>query len=235
MLEIKDLYVHYGVIPALKGISITVNDGEIVSLIGANGAGKTTTLHTVSGLKKYTSGTIMFQGKDLTQVPAHNIVRLVISHMPEGRGIFPNLSVVENLYLGAYLRKDKKGILEDEAWIYEIFPCLQERKNQSAGTLSGGELQMLSIARALMMRPKLMMLDEPSMGLAPIIVEGIFETITKINKDSGVTILLVEQNATKALAISHRAYVIETGEIVMAGTSQELMNNDGIKKAYLGI
>lgn len=176
MLEIKDLYVHYGVIPALKGISITVNDGEIVSLIGANGAGKTTTLHTVSGLKKYTSGTIMFQGKDLTKVPAHNIVRLGISHMPEGRGIFPNLSVVENLYLGAYLRKDKKGILEDEAWIYEIFPCLQERKNQSAGTLSGGELQMLSIARALMMRPSLMMLDEPSMGLAPIIVEGIFET-----------------------------------------------------------
>ncbi|HHV71533.1 MAG TPA: ABC transporter ATP-binding protein [Clostridia bacterium] len=235
MLKVENLVVHYGVIPALKGISLEVKEKEIVCLIGANGAGKTTTLNTISGLKKPTSGGIYFQDKLLNNLPAHEIVKLGISQVPEGRGVFPNLSVVENLHLGAYLRKDKSAIEQDLKWVYEIFPRLEERKNQLAGTLSGGEQQMLAIGRALMARPKLMLMDEPSMGLAPIVVEEIFRIIKFLNKEQGTTILLIEQNAQMALAVSHRGYVIETGEIVVSGTAQELKANDEIKKAYLGL
>lgn len=233
MLEIKDINVHFGVIHALKGISFTVNEGEIVTLIGANGAGKTTTLRTISGLKKPTSGSIIIEGKDITHSTAQERVRLGISQAPEGRRVFPSMTVLENLELGAFLRKDKKGIADDLKMVYDHFPILADRKKQAAGTLSGGEQQMLAIGRALMSRPRLLLLDEPSMGLAPLLVQEIFNIIKEINK-AGTTILLVEQNASMALQIADRAYVMETGSIVLSGTGEELMQSEDIKKAYLG-
>jgi len=235
MLEINDLKVSYGVIPALKGISFKVDEGEIVALIGANGAGKTTALHTISGLIRPVSGTITFCGEEITDKPAYKIVEMGISHVPEGRGIFPELTVSENLGLGAYLRSDKEEIRKDLEGVYRVFPVLKERLQQSAGTLSGGEQQMLAIGRALMARPKLLLLDEPSMGLAPLVVEEIFRTIKRINKKDSTTILLVEQNAQMALAVSHKAYVLETGEIAVSGTSSELRENDTVRQAYLGV
>lgn len=233
LLEINNLEVHYGVIQALKGISFEVNEGEIIALIGANGAGKTTTLHTISGILQASSGNIIYDGKDITKVQAHKIVNLGISQVPEGRRIFAQLSVLENLKLGAFIRKDKDGIEEDLRNIYERFPRLEERKNQLAGTLSGGEQQMLAMGRALMSRPRIILMDEPSMGLSPIYVSEIFDIIKSINKD-GTTVLLVEQNAKKALSIADRAYVLETGMIALSGDAKDLMNNDTVKKAYLG-
>jgi len=233
MLEIKDLNVHFGVIHALKGISLTVNDGEIVTLIGANGAGKTTTLRTISGLKKPTSGSIILNGKDITVTTARDRVMLGISQVPEGRRVFSTMTVLENLELGAFLRKDKSSVASDLKKVYEHFPILYDRKKQTAGTLSGGEQQMLAIGRALMSRPEILLLDEPSMGLAPILVQEIFNIISEINK-TGTTILLVEQNASMALQIADKAYVMETGSIVLSGTGEELMKSDDIKKAYLG-
>ena len=233
MLEIKDLSVHFGVIQALKGISLTVGDGEIVTLIGANGAGKTTTLRTVSGLKKPTSGSILLDGKDITRTSPRERVRLGMSQVPEGRRVFPTMTVLENLELGAYLRRDRAEIAKDLKRVYERFPRLADRKRQAAGTLSGGEQQMLAMGRALMSRPKILFLDEPSMGLAPLLVQEIFDIIKDINQ-SGTTVLLVEQNASMALQIADRAYVMETGSIVLSGTGEELSRSDDIKKAYLG-
>lgn len=233
MLEIKNLNVHYGVIHALKNISLKVNQGEIVTLLGSNGAGKTTTLRTISGLHKATSGEIVFKGTDITNLSASKRVEMKISQVPEGRRIFPAMTVVENLELGAYLRRDKANINKDMDYVYELFPILGQRKKQTAGTLSGGEQQMLAMGRALMSRPEILLLDEPSMGLAPLLVREIFDIIVNINKD-GTTILLVEQNAKIALSIADRAYVIETGSIVMSGTGEELANSDEIQKAYLG-
>ena len=233
MLEIKDINVHFSVIHALKGISLTVNDGEIVTLIGANGAGKTTTLHTISGIKKPTSGTILLDEQDITKLSAQERVRLGISQAPEGRRVFSSLTVLENLEMGAYLRKDKVQIQDDLERVYERFPRLKDRRKQQAGTLSGGEQQMLAIGRALMSRPKILFLDEPSMGLAPLLVAEIFNIIKDINK-AGTTILLVEQNARMALQIAQRAYVLETGSIVLTGTGAELMQSEAIIKAYLG-
>lgn len=233
ILEVKDLHVSYGAIKAVKGISFEVEEGEIVTLIGANGAGKSTTLRTISGLETAAGGSIKFMGTELTKMPPHDIVKLGISHSPEGRRIFANLSVIENLKLGANLRKDKDGIKTDIKKVFELFPRLEERQNQSAGTLSGGEQQMLAVARALMTKGKLMLLDEPSMGLAPIIVEEIFKIIKEINKQ-GTTILLIEQNAYMALGIANRAYVLETGNIVLQGPAHELAENEEVKKAYLG-
>ncbi|NLU36409.1 MAG: ABC transporter ATP-binding protein [Clostridiales bacterium] len=233
MLEIKNLHVYFGVIHALKGISLTVNDGEIVTLIGANGAGKTTTLRTISGLEKPADGEIILNGKDITHTSAQERVKMGVSHVPEGRRVFPDMTVLENLELGAYLRKDKEGIAKDLETVYEHFPILYDRKKQAAGTLSGGEQQMLAIGRALMSRPKILFLDEPSMGLAPLLVQEIFRIIKNINS-AGTTILLVEQNASMALQIADRAYVLETGSIVLSGTGSELMKSDEIKKAYLG-
>lgn len=235
VLEVKDLFVSYGVVPALRSISFTVDEGEIVALIGPNGAGKTTTLHTISGLHKPQSGSILYNGKEIGGIEAHKLVKEGISQVPEGRGIFPILTVSENINLGAYLRKDTEGISKDKEWVYSIFPRLKERRKQVGGTLSGGEQQMLAIARALMARPKVLLLDEPSMGLAPVIVENIFNIIKQINRENSTTILLVEQNAQMALTVSHRAYVIEVGEIVNSGYSKELKKDDQIKKAYLGI
>lgn len=233
MLEVKDLYVSYGMIAALKGISFEVNEGEVIALIGANGAGKTTTLHTLTGLLHAKSGSINFDGKELTKTPAHKIVEMGIAHVPEGRRIFQNLTVLDNLKLGAFTRKDKAGIAKDIEEVYELFPRLAERKTQIAGTLSGGEQQMLAMGRALMSKPKIVVMDEPSMGLSPLLVSKIFEIIEMI-RERGTTVLLVEQNAKKALAISDRAYVLETGKIVLSGDAHELMNNDSVKKAYLG-
>lgn len=233
MLEIKNLNVHYGVIHALKDVSLTVNKGEIVTLIGANGAGKTTTLRTISGLNKATSGEIILEGKNITNLSAPQRVRMNVSQVPEGRRIFPDMSVLENLEMGAFLRKDKVIIKRDIEHVYELFPILGKRKKQLAGTLSGGEQQMLAMGRALMSKPKILLLDEPSMGLAPLLVREIFEIIKSINSE-GVTILLVEQNARMALSIAHRAYVIETGSIAMSGTGEELINSDEIQKSYLG-
>jgi branched-chain amino acid transport system ATP-binding protein len=233
MLEITDLNVHFGVIHAIKGISIKVNEGEIVTLIGANGAGKTTTLRTVSGLKKLSSGTITLNGMDITHSSAQDRVKMGISLVPEGRRIFSTMTVLENLELGAYLRRDKSEIAKDLSMVYERFPILADRKKQAAGTLSGGEQQMLAMGRALMSRPKLLCLDEPSMGLAPLLVQEIFDIIRDIN-EKGTTILLVEQNASMALQIANRAYVMETGSITLTGTGAELMQSDDIKKAYLG-
>lgn len=233
MLEIKNLNVHYGVIHALKGISLTVNEGEIVTLIGANGAGKTTTLRTISGLIKPSSGQVLLDGKDITNVPASDKVELGISQVPEGRRIFPEMTVFENLELGAFLRKNKAEIKKDIEQVYELFPILKDRKKQTAGTLSGGEQQMLAMGRALMSRPRILLLDEPSMGLAPLLVREIFNIITDINK-SGTTILLVEQNASMALSIADRAYVLENGSIVMSGSGKELAKSSEIQKAYLG-
>jgi branched-chain amino acid transport system ATP-binding protein len=233
MLEIKNLDVYYGVIQALKGVSFKVNKGEVVTLIGANGAGKTTTLRTISGLNKATSGSIIYKGEDITNLSAPKRVSKGISQSPEGRRIFPGMSVLENLELGAFLRKDKGGIQKDIQSVYDRFPILGDRKKQMAGTLSGGEQQMLAIGRALMSKPEILLLDEPSMGLAPLLVKEIFSIIKEINK-AGTTVLLVEQNASMALSIADRAYVIETGSIGVSGTGEELSKSDEIIKAYLG-
>lgn len=233
MLEVSNLKVNYGMIQAIKGISFKVEEGEIIALIGANGAGKTTTLHTVSSLLKAREGSILFNGKELTKTQPHKIVEMGMAHVPEGRRIFQQLTVYENLILGAYTRSDKKEIAENLEMIYKRFPRLEERKKQIAGTLSGGEQQMLAMGRALMSNPKIVLMDEPSMGLSPLLVSEIFDIIQSINK-SGTTVLLVEQNAKKALSIANRAYVLETGKIVLEGDAKELMNNDQIKKAYLG-
>lgn len=232
MLEIENLEVYYGVIKALKGISFEVNKGEIVALIGANGAGKTTTLHTVTGLIPPAAGVIRLEGKDITKIAGHKIVSMGMAHVPEGRRVFSQLSVWQNLKLGAYTRSDKDEIEETLEMIYTRFPRLKERRNQLAGTLSGGEQQMLAMGRALMSHPKIVVLDEPSMGLSPIYVNEIFSIIQDINK-TGTTVLLVEQNAKKALSIANRAYVLETGQIVLSGDAKELMNDDQVKKAYL--
>lgn len=233
MLKVTDLKVYYGVIQAIKGISFEVNEGEVIALIGANGAGKTTILHTVTGLVEAKAGTVEFEGRDITKMPGHKIVTLGMAHVPEGRRVFSDLTVLENLKLGAYTRKDKNEVEETLKMVYKRFPRLEERKNQMAGTLSGGEQQMLAMGRALMSKPKLLMLDEPSMGLAPILVEQIFEIILKLNQ-TGTTILLVEQNAQMALSIANRAYVLETGHIVKEGSADTLMHDDAVRKAYLG-
>ena len=233
LLELDNVKTYYGNIRALKGISIEVNEGEIVCLIGGNGAGKSTTLMTISGILTPQEGNIIYQGQSIISVRPDNIVQMGICQVPEGRMIFPMLTVMENLDLGAYLRKDKAGIKEDINQVFGLFPVLRERCNQAGGTLSGGEQQMLAIGRALMARPNLLLLDEPSLGLAPILVDAIFEIIRRIN-DQGTTILLVEQNAQLALQYSHRGYVIETGEIVLTDTSAELLKNEQVKKAYLG-
>jgi branched-chain amino acid transport system ATP-binding protein len=234
MLEINDLHTYYGNIHALKGISLTVDQGEIVTLIGGNGAGKTTTLRTICGLQKPRQGFVELEGEDLVAYKAHEIVNKGVAMVPEGRGIFARLSVLENLDMGAYSRNDNKKIEEDRERVFSIFPRLEERRKQIAGTLSGGEQQMLAIGRALMARPRLMLLDEPSMGLAPILVEGIFETIKTINQE-GTTVLLVEQNALMALSIAHRGYVLQTGKIVLQDTAENLQQNEMIQKAYLGV
>lgn len=233
MLDIKDINVYYGAIHAIKGISLTVNEGEIVTLIGANGAGKSTTLRTVSGLLTPKEGEIKFLGETISGLPAQDIVRAGISQVPEGRRIFANMTVMENLELGAYIRTDKDGIEKDYQMVFERFPRLAERKEQQAGTLSGGEQQMLAMGRALMSRPKLLLLDEPSMGLAPLLIREIFNIIVDINK-AGTTVLLVEQNANMALSIANRAYVLETGRITLSGDAKELAASEDIRKAYLG-
>ena len=233
MLEVKDLEVYYGMIQAIKGISFEVNQGEVIALIGANGAGKTTTLHTITGLLSPKKGSVLFEGQDITKVPAHKIVSMGMAHVPEGRRVFSQLSVYENLKLGAYTRKDKSNIDKELQSIYERFPRLAERKNQLAGTLSGGEQQMLAMGRALMSKPSIVLMDEPSMGLSPILVNEIFDIIESISK-SGTTVLLVEQNAKKALSIADRAYVLETGKVVLEGNAKDLLENDSIKKAYVG-
>ena len=233
-LEVKDLRVQYGKIEAIKGISFTVNEGEIVTLIGANGAGKTTTLKTISGLRAVSGGQILFDGKDISKVPAHERVTLGISQSPEGRGIFPGMTVLETLEIGKYFRKDRKSEMDqDLEMVYELFPRLKERMAQAGGTLSGGEQQMLAIGRALMARPKLLLLDEPSMGLAPMMIANIFRIITEINK-KGTTILLVEQNAQQALQRAHRAYILETGNVVKEAKASDLLNDPAVREAYLG-
>lgn len=233
ILKIDNITVAYGAIKALKGISLSVNQGEIVTLIGANGAGKSTTLRTISGLLRPQEGNIFFQGEKISGEKPHLIVAKGISQAPEGRGIFSNLSVEDNLGMGAYIRKDRELLKKDKEKVFELFPILQERKKQEAGTLSGGEQQMLTIGRALMARPKLLLLDEPSLGLAPQIITQIFNVIKNIN-EQGTTILLVEQNANKALHLAHKAYVLETGKIVLQGKAQDLLTNSDVKKAYLG-
>ena len=233
MLEIRDIDVYYGMIQAIRGISFEVKEGEVIALIGANGAGKTTTLQTITGLIAPKRGSIYFEGQDITRVPAHKIVSMGMAHVPEGRRVFSQLSVLDNLKLGAYTRKDKNEIDETLARVYKRFPRLEERKNQIAGTLSGGEQQMLAMGRALMSHPKIILMDEPSMGLSPIFVNEIFDIIQEVSK-SGTTVLLVEQNAKKALSIADRGYVLETGNIVLEGNAKDLLNNDRVKKAYLG-
>lgn len=233
ILDVKDLNVFYGGIHALKGVNFQVNEGEIVSLIGANGAGKTTTLRAISGVVPF-KGSVSFKGESLTGVPANKIVSRGIAHSPEGRGVFPALTVLENLELGAYIRSDKDGIKKDLEHCYELFPRVRERLAQKAGTLSGGEQQMLAMCRALMAKPKLLMLDEPSLGLAPLIVAQIFEIVKKVNREEGVTVLLVEQNARMALKVSHRAYVVETGKITLSGTGAELLDDKRVIDSYLG-
>jgi branched-chain amino acid transport system ATP-binding protein len=234
MLEIKNLEVSYGAISALHGISLSVAAGSIVTLIGSNGAGKTTTLKTISGLLKPRAGEIIYDGKNIAGLPPHQIVKLGLSHVPEGRMIFANLTVLENLQMGAYLQRDKAVIRREMELVYVTFPRLQERAQQIAGTLSGGEQQMLAIGRALMSKPKFLMLDEPSLGLAPLLVKTIFEKIVEINRRQGITILLVEQNANRALEISHHGYVLETGRVVVAGDSASLRQNPQVQSAYLG-
>ena len=233
MLEVKDLEVYYGAIHAVKGISLRVEDGQIVTLIGSNGAGKSTTLHTNSGLIKPRSGNILFDGTDITGTPAHKIVASGLVQVPEGRHVFANMSVMENLDMGAYLRKDKDGIEKDKKKVFELFPRLFERKNQLSGTLSGGEQQMLAMGRALMERPRVLLLDEPSMGLAPLLVKEIFSIIKTINEE-GTTVLLVEQNANMALSIADYAYVLETGRITLSGPAADLSASEAVRKAYLG-
>lgn len=235
MLQIRDLIINYGPINAVNKISIEVPAGKIVTLIGANGAGKTSTLSGISGLVKVKAGSVVFQEKNITNMPPHLVTQMGIVHVPEGRRIFSGLTVKENLTMGAYNRKDKLGVKNDLEWIFSLFPILEERLNQPGGTLSGGEQQMLAISRGLMSNPKLMMLDEPSLGLAPLLVKEVFEVIQKINKEDGVTILLVEQNAASALSISDEAYVIETGEIIMKGEAAALLSNPDVQKAYLGM
>ena len=233
MLTIKGLNVHYGGIHALRGIDLEVADGHIISLIGANGAGKSTTLKSIMGLVAKTSGQILWNDKDITNIPTKEVVKQGIVLCPEGRRVFPDLTVEENLRIGAYLRNDKDGIQKDKEWVYELFPRMKEREWQLAGTLSGGERQMLAVGRALMSKPKLLMLDEPSLGLAPLVIKDIFAIIKQI-KDAGVNVLLIEQNAKAALEISDYAYVMETGKITMSGVGKELMNDERVKKAYLG-
>ena len=233
MLSVNNLQVHYGMIQAIKDVSFEVNQGEVIALIGANGAGKTTILHTISGLLQPTRGSVIFEGQDITKTAAHKIVSLGMAHVPEGRRVFAQLTVLENLRLGAYTRKDKNEMEETLKMIYQRFPRLEERKNQIAGTLSGGEQQMLAMGRALMSHPKIILMDEPSMGLSPIFVNEIFDIIQEVSA-SGTTVLLVEQNAKKALSIADRAYVLETGNIALEGDAKVLMNDDSIKKAYLG-
>lgn len=233
MLEVKDLKVNYGVIQAIKGVSFHVEQGEVIALIGANGAGKTTILHTISGLLAPKEGSVIFEGKDIVKIPGHKIVSMGMAHVPEGRRVFAQLSVLQNLKMGAYTRKDKEEISRTLKTVFERFPRLEERQNQLAGTLSGGEQQMLAMGRALMSHPRLILMDEPSMGLSPIFVNEIFDIIEEVSK-SGTTVLLVEQNAKKALSIADRAYVLETGNIVLEGRADDLLNDDSIKKAYLG-
>ena len=234
MLELKDVHTYYGNIHALKGISITVNDGEIVTLIGSNGAGKSTTLRTIQGINKPRSGSIIFEGEALEKLPAHEIAMRGVAQSPEGRMIFPRMTVLENLEMGAYARKDKTGFKDDLDRVFNLFPRLKERITQKGGTLSGGEQQMLAMGRALMARPRILLLDEPSMGLSPLLVELIFDIIQTINKE-GVTILLVEQNALMALTIANRGYVIQTGEIILADEAAKLKENEMVRKSYLGI
>ena len=233
MLKVTDLQVYYGVIQAIKGVSFEVNEGEVIALIGANGAGKTTILHTITGLVEAKGGTVEFEGKNITRMPGHKIVTLGMAHVPEGRRVFAELTVLENLKMGAYTRKDKNEIEASLKMVYKRFPRLEERKNQLAGTLSGGEQQMLAMGRALMSHPKIILMDEPSMGLSPIFFFFIFDIIQEVSA-SGTTVLLVEQNAKKALSIADRAYVLETGKIVLEGDAKELMNDESVKKAYLG-
>lgn len=233
MLSVKNLEVHYGMIKAIKDVSFEVKQGEVIALIGANGAGKTTILHTISGLLQPSRGRVVFEGTDITRIAAHKIVSLGMAHVPEGRRVFSQLTVFENLKLGAYTRKDKKEMEETLGMIYKRFPRLEERKNQIAGTLSGGEQQMLAMGRALMSQPKIILMDEPSMGLSPIFVEEVFKIIQDISA-GGTTVLLVEQNAKKALTIANRAYVLETGNIILEGDANKLMNDESVKKAYLG-
>lgn len=233
MLEIKDLKVNYGMIQAIKGVSFHVEQGEIIALIGANGAGKTTILHTITGLLSPKEGHVFFEGTDITKIPAHKIVPMGMAHVPEGRRVFSNLTVLQNLKMGAYTRKDRAEVQKSLKKVYARFPRLEERQNQMAGTLSGGEQQMLAMGRALMSNPKIILMDEPSMGLSPIYVNEIFSIIEEVSK-SGTTVLLVEQNAKKALSIADRAYVLETGNIVLEGKASDLLNNEDIKKAYLG-
>ncbi len=234
LLEANDIHTYYGSIHALKGITLSVEKGEIVTLIGGNGAGKTTTLNTICGVYHPRMGTILLEGEPIQQLPAHDIVGRGVAHSPEGRRVFGRLSVAENLEMGAYTRKDKAGIKRDLEWVYTLFPRLKERQKQLAGTLSGGEQQMLAMGRALMAHPRVLLLDEPSMGLAPILVDLIFDTIIEINSQ-GTTVLLVEQNALKALSVANRAYVLETGNIVLSGTGKELLNDPEVMKAYLAI
>lgn len=234
LLEVKDLKVNYGLIQAIKGISFEINKGELVALIGANGAGKTTILHTISGLLQPKEGSIVYDGKDITKIPGHKIVSMGMAHVPEGRRVFANLSVYENLRMGSYTRKDKAGIEETLKSVYEHFPRLEERKNQMAGTLSGGEQQMLAMGRALMSNPDMILMDEPSMGLSPLLVKEVFSIIEYCH-EQGITILLVEQNAKMALSIADRAYVIETGNITMNGNAKDLLEDENVKKAYLGV
>ena len=234
MLEISDLQVHYGAIEALHGISLSVAPGEIVTLIGGNGAGKSTTLRAASGLLKVRSGSIRFEGQDITRMPPHEIVRRGLSHVPEGRMVFANLTVKENLRMGAYLRRDAASVARELDYVLSIFPRLGERAQQAAGTLSGGEQQMLAIGRALMSQPRFLMLDEPSLGIAPLLVKTIFQQIVAINRDRGITLLLVEQNANLALEVSHRGYVLESGRITLADTAAALRSNEAVRQAYLG-
>lgn len=233
LLEVQDIQVYYGMIQALKGVSFSVNEGEVIALIGANGAGKTTTLHTVTGLLRAKSGHIIYDGQDITKVPPHKIVTMGMAHVPEGRRVFANMTVLQNLKMGAFTRSDKNEIDATIEKVYKRFPRLKERQNQTAGTLSGGEQQMLAMGRALMSQPKIILMDEPSMGLSPIFVNEIFDIIKEVSA-GGTTVLLVEQNAKKALSIADRAYVLETGTIKLTGDAEELMNNDAVKKAYLG-
>ena len=233
MLEIKDLEVYYGVIQAIKGISFDVNEGEVIALIGANGAGKTTTLQTITGMLSAKKGSILFEGTDITKVPGHKIVSMGMAHVPEGRRVFANMTVLQNLKMGAFTRSDKNEIESTIEMIYKRFPRLKERQNQTAGTLSGGEQQMLAMGRALMSKPRIILMDEPSMGLSPIFVNEIFDIIKEVS-ESGTTVLLVEQNAKKALSIADRAYVLETGRITLEGKASDLLHDESVQKAYLG-
>ncbi len=234
MLEVRNLSVSYGAISALHGVSLSVPQGDIVTLIGGNGAGKTTTLRAISGLQRAQTGEVIYDGRNITNLPAHEIVQLGLAHVPEGRMVFANLTVLENLQMGAYLRSDKPGIATDMAYVFNVFPRLREREKQISGTLSGGEQQMLAIGRALMSKPKFLMLDEPSLGIAPLLVKTIFEKIVEINREQGITILLVEQNANLALDVSRFGYVLETGRVLLQDESAKLRSNPQVKSAYLG-